>query len=54
MILFFECKSGNIIAVGTSSELPKNDIEKLTWLFGEAPLLQKNRSKVPLSDQGGR
>jgi len=43
MILFFECKSGNIIAVETSSELPKTDIEKLTWLFGEALFIQKIR-----------
>jgi phosphoribosylformylglycinamidine synthase len=42
MILFFECRSGNIIAVGTISELLKKDIEKLTWLFGEAPLHQKS------------
>jgi phosphoribosylformylglycinamidine synthase len=40
MILFFECSSGNLIAVGATSELPGKDIEKLTWLFGEAPLLQ--------------
>jgi len=42
MILFFECRSGNIIAVGTTSELSEKDIEKLTWLFGEAPILQKS------------
>jgi len=38
MILFFENRSGNIIAVGTTAGLEDNDIEKLTWLFGEAPL----------------
>ncbi len=43
MILFFECSSGNIIAVGTKSELLANEIEKLIWLFGEASLLQENR-----------
>jgi phosphoribosylformylglycinamidine synthase len=43
MILFFECRSGNIIAVGTKSELLADDIEKLTWLFGEASLLLENR-----------
>jgi phosphoribosylformylglycinamidine synthase len=42
MILFFECKSGNLIAVGTSEKLPVNDIGKLTWLFGEASLLNKD------------
>ena len=43
MILFFECRSGSIIAVETSSELPGTDIEKLTWLFGEAVFIQKGR-----------
>jgi phosphoribosylformylglycinamidine synthase len=43
MIFYFECRSGNIIGVGAKSELLKNDIIKLTWLFGEAPLLQKNQ-----------
>ncbi|HOW41414.1 MAG TPA: AIR synthase-related protein, partial [Bacteroidales bacterium] len=41
MILFFECKSGNIIAAGTSSELPEKDIKKLEWLFGDARQLMK-------------
>lgn len=40
MILFFKCSSGNIIALGTTSELLISDIDKLTWLFGEAPLIQ--------------
>ncbi len=39
MILFFECISKNIIATGTSEKLPDKDIEKLSWLFGEATLL---------------
>jgi len=39
MILFFECISKNIIAVGTSEILPAQDIEKLLWLFGEATLI---------------
>jgi len=29
MISFFECRSGNLIAVGTTSELFKNEIDKL-------------------------
>ena len=40
MILFFESRSGKIFAVDTTSRLLKKDIEKLTWLFGEAPILQ--------------
>lgn len=42
MILFFECKSGNIVAVGTNSDLSGKDIEKLKWLFGDASLLTKS------------
>lgn len=43
MILFFENRSGNIIAAGTTTDLRKDDIEKLVWLFGEARLLGKSR-----------
>jgi phosphoribosylformylglycinamidine synthase len=39
MILFFEDISKNIIAVGTSEKLPEKDIEKLSWLFGNASLI---------------
>ena len=44
MILFFECISKNLIAVGTSEKLPEKDIEKLSWLFGEATLLDKRQN----------
>ncbi|MCX6255292.1 MAG: phosphoribosylformylglycinamidine synthase [Bacteroidia bacterium] len=43
MILFFECLSKNLIAVGTSEKLPEKDFEKLSWLFGEASLLAKDK-----------
>ena len=43
MVLFFEGNSGNIIAVGTSSELSKNDIEKLVWLFSTANPIKKEK-----------
>jgi phosphoribosylformylglycinamidine synthase len=36
MILFFESRSGNTVAVGTTSELTQKDIEKLIWLFNDA------------------
>jgi phosphoribosylformylglycinamidine synthase len=36
MILFFECISKNLIAAGTSGKLSDKDIEKLSWLFGDA------------------
>jgi phosphoribosylformylglycinamidine synthase len=43
MILFFEDNSKNLIAVGTSENLPEKDIEKLTWLFGGASLKTEKR-----------
>lgn len=43
MILFFESRSGNIIAAGTTTDLKKEDTEKLVWLFGEAQLFSKSR-----------
>jgi len=43
MILFFEGISNNLIAVGTSENLPEKDIEKLLWLFGEAKFLKKDK-----------
>jgi phosphoribosylformylglycinamidine synthase len=39
MILFFQGISNNLIAVGTSEKLPEKDIEKLSWLFGNASLI---------------
>jgi len=45
MILFFEGISNNLIAVGTSENLPEKDIEKLLWLFGEAKFLKKIKLK---------
>jgi phosphoribosylformylglycinamidine synthase len=41
MILFFEGKTKNILAVGTKNTLPDKEIEKLKWLFGDAELIQK-------------
>ncbi len=42
MILFFESSSGNLLAAGTSEKLAQTDIEKLTWLFGNALLIDKD------------
>jgi phosphoribosylformylglycinamidine synthase len=42
MILFFENRSGNVIAAGTTTDLKKDDVDKLVWLFGEARLLRKS------------
>ncbi len=43
MILFFEGISKNLIAVGTSENLPETDIKKLSWLFGEARLIKDDK-----------
>ncbi|MBK7628052.1 MAG: phosphoribosylformylglycinamidine synthase [Bacteroidales bacterium] len=42
MILFFEGNSKNLFAVETSEKLPGKEIEKLSWLFGEANLISKD------------
>lgn len=39
MVSFFRNTANNIIAVQTNSPLESFDVEKLTWLFGEAELL---------------
>ncbi|MBL0744928.1 phosphoribosylformylglycinamidine synthase [Chryseolinea lacunae] len=36
MILFFRSKANTLYAVGVAQPLQKTDVEKLTWLFGEA------------------
>ena len=43
MILYFECITKNLIAVGTPDKLTEKDIEKLSWLFGEASVLLKDK-----------
>ncbi len=42
MILFFEGNSKNLFAVGTSEKLTEFDLEKLSWLFGEAVKVKSN------------
>ena len=41
MTLFFKTRAGSIIAVGTSSDFIKKDIDKLRWLFGDACQVEK-------------
>lgn len=43
MIIFFKGKSQNLIAVGTPEKLPKKDIEKLLWLFGDSGLVSSEK-----------
>ena len=47
MILFFQCISGNFISVGTSEKLSRKDVDKLSWLFGEADLIDKSEIEGP-------
>ena len=42
MILFFHIPGGNYIAVSTKESLSETDINKLSWLFGEAKKLKHN------------
>jgi phosphoribosylformylglycinamidine synthase len=43
MILFFECNSHNLIAVGTTEKLNQKETDKLSWLFGNAVLLPEEK-----------
>ena len=43
MILFFKSASENLVAAGTSKDLPSSDIEKLLWLFGNAIQLEEEK-----------
>jgi len=43
MINFFEGDSKNLIAVGTNGNLSDTDVEKLSWLFGNAKLLMAEK-----------
>lgn len=43
MIFFFEGQSHNLIAVGTTGELKKDDFDKLTWLFSNAKYINKEK-----------
>ncbi len=41
MVLFFRGDSNQIIAIHANNELPKNDINKLKWLFNGADIIAK-------------
>src|SRR6188508_719142 len=48
MILFFRSNADRIYAVGTIQPLQNPDIQKLTWLFGNAEFLSEAVIKGPL------
>jgi phosphoribosylformylglycinamidine synthase len=43
MVLFFESKTKNLFAAGTSEKLSAKEIEKLVWLFEDALLIEKDK-----------
>lgn len=47
MILFFRSKADRIYAVGTVQPLQKSDVQKLTWLFGNAEAIDKPQLQGP-------
>ncbi|MCD8528640.1 MAG: hypothetical protein LRY27_01365 [Chitinophagales bacterium] len=47
MISFFKAEDQRFFAVQTDQILQKDTIEKLTWLFGNAQLLQENELEAP-------
>ncbi|MCQ2111028.1 MAG: phosphoribosylformylglycinamidine synthase [Bacteroidaceae bacterium] len=43
MILFFKTEAGTVVATQCSAELNQSDREKLSWLYGNAVLLDKEK-----------
>lgn len=43
MIVFFSAQSGNIYAVQTEQNLSETDLEKLTWLFASAHMVEEGK-----------
>ena len=41
MILFFKTTSQSIIVTDVSNNLEANDIEKLSWLYGDAQFINE-------------
>ena len=39
MILFFKNQTGTIVATESNSQLSNDDVKKLSWLYGEAELI---------------
>lgn len=42
MILFFKAPTGIVLATETSAELGNDDIQKLSWLYGDAQLVESD------------
>ncbi|WP_020528516.1 phosphoribosylformylglycinamidine synthase [Flexithrix dorotheae] len=45
MILFFKSQSGKLIVTEAKNGLNENDIQKLSWLYGEAELIKEDSLK---------
>ena len=54
MILFFRTPTKSVIATEVSQELPSEDIQKLSWLYGEATVENEENLKVASSDRVGK
>ena len=49
MILFFRTPTKSVIATEVSQELPSEDIQKLSWLYGEATVENEENLKGSFS-----
>ena len=55
MILFFRTPTKSVIATEVSQELPSEDIQKLSWLYGEVHCRERREpEKVASSDRVGK
>lgn len=54
MILFFRTPTKSVIATEVSQELASEDIQKLSWLYGEATVENEENLKVASSDRVGK
>ncbi|MCQ2066584.1 MAG: phosphoribosylformylglycinamidine synthase [Bacteroidaceae bacterium] len=43
MIVFFKAPTGTVLATGTEGKLNSEDVKKLSWLYGEAQLLETDK-----------
>ena len=51
MIHFFLRSDNGVYALDSNESLQNNDLEKLSWLFGSAQLVDKDHIKGNLLDQ---
>ena len=54
MILFFRTPTKSVIATEVNHELASEDIQKLSWLYGEATVENEENLKAASSDRVGK